>query len=72
MEKNSRFLDRFMTVTGKTAFFLGPASRLAMEAKGKHRLPSREEQEAIEYAEQTWEIHTTPEGEHYVVEKTAT
>jgi hypothetical protein len=72
MQKKKRFVERFMEVTGKTSAFLGPANRSPMESKGKHRLPNEEEQALMKYTDSTWELHTTPEGEHYVVEKTAT
>lgn len=72
MQAKKRMVERFMKVTGKTAAFLGPANRSPMESKGKHRLPDEEEQAAIQYTESTWEIHTTPKGEHYVVEKAST
>lgn len=72
MQEKKRFVERFMEITGKTAFLLGPASRLPLENKGKHRLPTEEEKSLIDYTESTWEIHTTPEGEHYVIEKAVT
>lgn len=69
MKAKQRFIDRFMKATGKTSIFLGPAHRAPVTHRGKHAKKSAEEVEAINLAENTWEIKTLPDGGHYIVER---
>lgn len=69
MKQKETLVQKFMKLTGKTSFFLGPANRSAMEHHGKHRKPSAEEVEATERAEKTWEVVTTESGRHYLIER---
>lgn len=69
MEIKGTLVQRFMKLTGKTAFFLGPANRSDMPSRGRHRKPSAEEVEATDRASKTWEVFTTESGRHYLIEK---
>lgn len=69
MKNKETLVQKFMRLTGKTAFFLGPANRSSMEHHGKHRKPSAEEVEAKEWVSTNWEVITTESGHQYLIDR---